>query len=337
MKKSTFNTIKKLSKKSSIVAIDKTVLIDASGITATDLETWYQIALPDGWKVTGAGVVSLEILQATAGAKSVQIDFETWAGVFNIDGRTFRSSVEPAYDFPKPPDTLNMLIDGRIFSKDVAGVLDFLGKDELRPAMLGAYIGADIVGTNAHILRYIKSDYEGAPFILTRAGVELVKSCLKDVETWTVKQDKYNVCLTSKGGGRIIARKIAETYPPYKTVIPQNNEGLITLDKNELQRTLKSLESVVNKNTNQIELKTIDAGGVTVKGFDIDRQTESTQELRAGVEGLPSAFRIGFNSKYLQTVCSNIAGDSFNMQLSQPNRAGVVNDEILIMPVMLSE
>jgi DNA polymerase-3 subunit beta len=335
MKKSTFNTIKKLSKKSSIAAIDKSVLIDASGITATDLETWYKIALPDGWTVTGAGVVSLEILQATAGAKSVQIDFETWAGVFNIDGRTFRSSVEPAYDFPKPPDTLNMLIDGRIFSKDVAGVLDFLSKDELRPAMLGAYIGADIVGTNAHILRYIKSDYEGAPFILTRAGVEIVKASLKDVETWTVKQDKENVCLYS-GGVQIIARKITETYPPYKTVIPQDNNGLITLDKNELQKTLKSLDSVVNKNTNQIELNTIDAGVVAVKGFDIDRQTESTQELRAGVEGLPSSFRIGFNSKHLQTVCSNIAGDTINMQLSTPTRAGVVNDEILIMPIVLT-
>jgi DNA polymerase-3 subunit beta len=336
MKKTTFNTIKKVSKKSSIAAIDKAVLIDASAITATDLETWYQIALPDGWTVTGAGVVSLDILQATAGAKSVQIDFETWAGVFNIDGRAFRSSAIPAYDYPTPPDTLNMLPDGRIIAKDVAGVLDFLGKDELRPAMLGAYIGADIVGTNAHILRYIKTDYEGAPFILTRAGVEIVKASLKDVETWTVKQDKYNVCLTSKGGGRIIARKIAETYPNYRAVIPRDNEGLITLDKNELQKTLKSLDSVVNKNTNQIELKTTDAVGVTVRGFDIDRQTESTQELRADVEGLPSAFRIGFNSKYLQTVCSNIAGDTINMQLSSPSRAGVVNDEILIMPIVLT-
>jgi len=230
-----------------------------------------------------------------------------------------------------------MLPYGRIIAKNVVGVLDFLGKDELRPAMLGAYIGADIVGTNAHILRYIKTEYEGEPFILTRAGVELIKACLKDVETWTVKQDKYNVCLTSAGVGRIIARKIAETYPPYKTVIPQNNEGLITLDKKELQRTLKSLESVVNKNTTQIELKTIDAGVVAVKGVDIDRQTESSQELNAGVEGLASAFRIGFNSKYLQTVCSNIAGDTVSMELSAPNRAGVVNNEILIMPVMLSE
>jgi DNA polymerase-3 subunit beta len=334
MKKSTFNTIKKVSKKSFLPAINKTVLVDASGITATDLETWFQIALPDGWKVTGAGVVSLDILQNTAGAKSVQIDFETWAGVFNIDGRTFRSSVEPGYEFPLRPDTLNMFPDGSLIGKDVAGVLDFLSKDDLRPAMQGAYIGADVVGTNGHILRYIKSNYAGAPFILTRAGVELVKLSLKDVETWKVKQDRYNVCLYANGV-RIIARKIQETYPAYKTVIPADNAGLIRLDKKQFNSALKSLDSVLNKTTKQVELKAIDAGAVEISGRDIDRQTERSQEIRANVSGLTSAFRIGFNSKYLQTICSNIAGDSISMQLSTPNRAGVINDEILIMPVML--
>jgi DNA polymerase-3 subunit beta len=334
MKKTIFNTIKKVSKKSVLPAIDKAVLIDSTGVTATDLETWFQIALPDGWTVTGAGVVSLEILQATAGAKSVKIDFETLAGLFTIDGRAFRSSVIDANDFPSAPETINMLSDGRLIAKNIAGVLDFLGKDDLRPAMLGAYIGADIVGTNGHILRYIPTDYEGAPFILQRAGVEIVKATLSEVETWTVKQDREHVCLYASGF-QIIARKIDETYPNYKAVIPKDNPGTITLDKKQFQSTLKSLDTVVNKNTNQIELQTIDISGVTVKGVDIDRQTESTQELRANVEGLASAFKIGFSSKLLQTVCSNIAGDSFNMQLSAPNRAGVVNDEMLIMPIML--
>jgi len=281
-------------------------------------------------------VVSLDILQNTAGAKSVQIDFETGAGVFNIDGRTFRSSVVPAYDFPEIPDTVNMLSDGQLIGNDVAGVLDFLSKDDLRPAMQGAYIGTDIVGTNGHILRYIKSNYAGAPFILTRAGVEIVKASLKNLETWKVKQDKFNVCLYANGV-QIIARKIQETYPNYSAVIPKDNAGLITLDKKQLQSTLKSLDSVVNKNTKQVELKAIDAGAVEITGRDVDLNTESTQELSANVSGLESAFRIGFNSKYLQTVCSNIAGDSITMQLSTPNRAGVINDEILIMPVMLLE
>jgi len=334
MKKSTFNTIKKVSKKHTLNIINKTVLIDNTGITATDFETWFQIALQDGWTVTGAGVVDLGLLQATAGAKSVKIDFETWAGVFTIDGRKFLRFVEPAYDFPEIPDTLNMLSDGQLSANDLAGVLDFLSKDDLRPAMQGAYIGADIVGTNGHILRYIKSNYAGAPFILTRAGVELVKASLKDVKTWKVKQDRYNVCLYANGV-RIIARKIQETYPAYKSVIPRDNAGLITLDRNELQSTLKSLDSVVNKNTKQVELKAIDAGAVEITGRDVDMNTESIQKINANVSGLESAFRIGFNSKYLQTICSNIAGDSISMQVSQPNRAGVINDEILIMPVML--
>jgi DNA polymerase-3 subunit beta len=336
MKTTTFNAIKKISKKSSNTAIDKAVLIDSNGITATDLETWLQIALPDGWTVTGSGVVSLDILQATAGAKSVKIDFENWSGLFTIDGRTFRSSVINAANFPTAPETINMLSDGRLIAKNIAGVLDFLSKDDLRPAMTGAYVGADIVGTNGHILRYIPTDYEGAPFILTRAGVELVKASLSEVQTWTVKQNKEYVCLYA-GGLQIISRKIIETYPNYKAVIPQDNNGLITLDKKQFQSTLKSLDTVVNKFTTQVELTTINAVSVSVSGKDTDRQTESAQELSAGVEGLASAFRIGFNSKYLQTICSNIAGDSFNMQLSTPTRAGVVNNEILIMPVMLSE
>ena len=336
MKKTTFNTIKKLSKKHNLSVIDKTALIDSTGITATDLKTWFQIALPDGWEVTGAGVVSLEILQNTVGAKSVKMEFQTWAGLFTIDGRTFNTRVIDADEFPSAPETKNMLSDGRLISKNIAGVLDFLGKDELRPAMLGAYVGADIVGTNGHILRYIKTDYEGAPFILRRAGVEIVKASLSEVETWTVKQDREHVCLYA-GGLQIISRKIDETYPNYRAVIPKDNPGTITLDKKQFQSTLKSLDTVVNKFTTQVELTTLNAVSVSLSGEDIDRNTESAQELSANVEGLASAFKIGFSSKLLQTVCSNIAGDTVSMELSAPNRAGVVNNEFLIMPIMIRE
>jgi DNA polymerase-3 subunit beta len=334
MKTTTFNAIKKVSRKNAISAIDKAVLITETSIIATDLQNWLKVTLTANWSVNGSGVITLDLLKNTVNAKSVKIDFNDLFAIITVDGRTFKTSFQSASDFPESPNSFNMITDGQLIAKDIAGVLDFIGKDDLRPAMLGAYIGADICGTNGHILRYIKSDYGGKPFILPKIGVELVKANLKDVEKWSIKQDDEYACLYANGI-EITSRKIDETYPNYKSVIPQDNPGLITFDKNELQKTLKTLDGVINKHTNLIEFNTVNNSGVTLKVNDIDLGTESEQELSADVSGFETAFRIGFNSKLLQTVCSNIASDLLSMELSTPTRAGVVNNEILIMPVKL--
>jgi len=332
----TVNSIKKVSKKSALYIIDKKVLITPRAIIASDFETYFQCDTPTQWTVNGSGVISLEVLENLKNVKSVEINFNASPAYIAFPGRKIvLNDLEDPKQFPEIETDYNTEKSGKINAEQVAGVLDFLCKDDLRPAMCGAYIGADIVGTNAHILRWSKSEYSGTPFILPRAGVELIKANLKNVKFWNVEQTKDHVFL-SADSLKISCLKIDETYPNYLSVIPKDNDGLIQINKKQLSQTLKGLKSSMNKHTQQVTITANNAELINVTAVDIDRKTEAAQDLTANVESLENGFKIGFNAKYLETVCSNVNSDIFSISLSTPNRAGIVNDEILVMPVMLN-
>ena len=78
---------------------------------------------------------------------------------------------------------------------------------------------------------------------------------------------------------------------------------------------------------------------------DIDYSNEARERLACTYEGEP--MEIGFNSKFLQEMLNNLENEMITIQMSQPNRAGILvpvdneNKEedilMLVMPVMLNQ
>jgi DNA polymerase-3 subunit beta len=336
--KTQLTLIKKIAKNRAIDIIDGRVLIDGRGLTASNLETFLTFPLSNGWTIQGAGVLPVAILDTVKNAREVEVNFNGSSAEITFDGIKMKSDYLSADDYPYPPDTLNMLADGEIPGAVIGSVLEFLGKDTLRDALTGAYIGPDAVGTNGHILKFVPINYAGTPFILRREVVEALKICGKDKKipgTWKIRQNT-NYALFYNSFGQFITRKIDATYPNYKSIIPQNNDGLIKLNKGALESVLKDMTGVLNKNTKLVELSVNDAGSVNFYGCNIDAGTELSRSMPGEVRNLTTGFKIGFNADYLKTMCSNVVTDEISFNLSTPNRAGIINNELLIMPVMLS-
>ena len=83
---------------------------------------------------------------------------------------------------------------------------------------------------------------------------------------------------------------------------------------------------------------------MTVSAEDLDFANEATEHLACSYHG--EDMEIGFNSKFLVDMLNNLSAEEVNLELSAPNRAGIIRPSepeepgedvlMLVMPVMLN-
>ena len=143
-------------------------------------------------------------------------------------------------------------------------------------------------------------------------------------------------------GTQIICRLIDERYPDYDNVIPVDNPNKLTIDRKEFLSSVKRIAIFANKTTYQIRLK-IAGSELQISAEDLDFSNEANERLSCQYEG--EDIEIGFNAKFLTEILSNIDSNQVILELSTPNRAGIIlpidkdaNEDMLmlVMPVMLN-
>jgi DNA polymerase III subunit beta len=335
------SALKKVALKSrSIAEIDKTVLINSHSITATDLQTWLYIDTPQTWNVAGSGTLPIDILEMILrNSGQIDINFCPGSAKIYIDGTEYTAISYSADEYPIP-HTEFQTIQGRLTGEAISSALDFLSKDELRPAMNGALItSGNVVGTNAHILRHFPTDYEGQDFILRKEAIQAIKAVESKSQKYcyTVKTcQKYVSLYNSSAGVMIITEKIAEPYPNWRAIMPTSAESRISVSASKLKCTLKDLKYFQNKDTNMIVL-TPEANKLNISASDIDMERNMVKTLEISSTSISEGYKIGFNSKYLETICNNSDLYSLHIELNAPNRAGYINKQFLIMPMIVNQ
>ena len=82
---------------------------------------------------------------------------------------------------------------------------------------------------------------------------------------------------------------------------------------------------------------------LTVSAQDLDFSNEASEKINCDYKG--NAMEIGFNAKFLLEMLGALDSNEINIELSTPNRAGIIRptekDEtedllMLVMPVMLN-
>ena len=135
---------------------------------------------------------------------------------------------------------------------------------------------------------------------------------------------------------------IDERYPDYEAVIPQNNPNKLTLDRGLFLNCLKRVVIFANKTTHQVRLK-ITGSELHISSEDIDFSNEAHERIGCQYDG--EDMEIGFNAKFLIEMLNNLSGEEITLEMSTPNRAGLLfpsikdeNEDILmlVMPVMLN-
>ena len=141
----------------------------------------------------------------------------------------------------------------------------------------------------------------------------------------------------------LMCRLIEGKYPNYEAVIPKENPFKLTVDRMEFLNSIKRISIFSNKTTHQVRLK-ITGKQLQISAEDLDFQNEANERIKCQYEG--EDIEIGFNSRFLLEMLTNLSSETISVELSAPNRAGLFLPTdldpkqedllMLVMPVMLS-
>jgi DNA polymerase-3 subunit beta len=285
---------------------------------------------------------------------TVSINNETFGVEITTSNGRFKIAGENPMDFPKAPQVnknFNIELDSHILASAINNTLFATSTDDLRPAMTGVYIdiqeeSTTFVATDGHrLIRYRREDIKSSTpttMILPRKALNLIKISLPSGSVPVITEFSNSNAFFSFGNIKLICRLIDERYPDYENVIPKANPHRMTLERSKFLNSLKRIAIFSNKTTHQIRLK-ITADELTISAEDLDYSNEAVEKISCEYVG--DDMEIGFNAKFLAEMLSNISSSIITMELSLPNRAGLIipsdkieNEDILmlVMPVMLN-
>jgi DNA polymerase-3 subunit beta len=328
-------------------------------ITATDLETTISATIKVESTSEGKLAVPARLLLDT-----VKTFPEQPLTFSQADNNTLEISSEQgkyalayanADEYPQAADVVDassLTIQGDTLATAINNTIFASGNDDLRPVMSGVFFqlsssGMTFVATDAHkLVKYERTDVvapETAEFIMPKKPLNLLKSVLVgSEEDVTINYNSSNVQF-SFDDNLVICRLIDGKYPNFEAVIPKENPNVMSINRVQLLNTVKRVSIFSNKTTHQIRLR-IAGAELHISAEDIDYSNKAEERLTCSFQG--DDMQIGFNARFLTEMLSNLSSDEIQLELSLPNRAGIITpvdglDEgeqvtMLVMPVMLN-
>ncbi len=150
-------------------------------------------------------------------------------------------------------------------------------------------------------------------------------------------------CSFVLGNYTVVCRLIDGKYPNYEAVIPAHNPNKMVIDRLSFLNSIKRVAIFSNKTTHQVRFK-VAGKELNISAEDLDFSNEASERLTCEYSG--EDMEIGFNSRFILEMLTNMDSETITLEMSAPNRAGLLvptekenKDEdtlMLVMPVMLN-
>lgn len=329
-------------------------------ITTSDLETTLKTDLQVSDSVNGKAAVPASILVEmlkTLPDQSVDFSFEenailkisSFSGDYNV-------AYQDAEAYPKDAEfkkDSKASISSKVLLTGISKTLFATGNDDLRPVMNGVLFELtksqlNLVATDAHkLVKYSRHDVQSkieSQFIVPKKPLNVLKTVLSGPDE--IVEITYNESNASFQIEKftLLCRLVDGKYPNYEAVIPKENPNKLTIDRALFLSSVKRVSIFSNKATHQIKLSII-GDELTISAEDVDYSNKAKESLKCSFEG--EKMQIGFNSRFLTEMLSNLQSNDVMIEMSLPNRAGILTpidgldtDESilnLVMPVMLKD
>ncbi len=348
----------------SVVPITENFLFDITAgnlaLSTTNLEISMQTSLKvetrgESVKVAVPSKILLDILRALPDQPvTISIDEDNFGIELSSDNGKYKLSGENGLDFPKipsPEKTNKTEMPVSTLLRAIGKTLFAASSEEDKTALNGIFIslspdGITFAATDAHrLVRYRRVDVRAkdtASFIVPHKAMNLVKSSF--VESDELVKIDYNDsnAFFRTSDLLLVCRLIDQRYPDYENVIPTANPGKLTVDRKEILGAVRRVNIFANKASHQVRFR-ISGNELTVSSEDFDLANEAKETLKCHYEG--EDMEIGFNAALLEGVIANGETEDLLIELSTPNRAGIIlptsqyegeNLLMLVMPVMLN-
>jgi len=265
---------------------------------------------------------------------------------------------EPTEDFPLPQEKSDMSrieISGVKFKKFLQRVKHSVKNDEIRRNMAGVFIDLRknelrFVATDGFRLgKIITTDFthtnsKDENFILPIKTVDLLPKVVSD-SSIIMEFDNVMIKCTIDNF-HVYSKLIDDTFPNYESVIPQDNDKKLIINRYELISALRRAMIFTDTVTKKIKFEIIsnelkiksdnpEIGGEGEETINCDFKTNNGDEIT-------DDFSIAFNVSYLLDCLSQIETDDVMFTFSAPAKASIIlpvaslaeeNYMELIMPV----
>lgn len=332
---------------------------DRLTITASDLETTMSASIAvESTSVGNIAVPARLLLDTLKTFPEQPLTFTADNNTIEISANNGKYSL--AYlagdEFPKAvhlKDPSKTVVMGDTLATAINATLFASGNDDLRPVMSGVFFqfsteGLTFVATDAHkLVKYTRTDVTAsatAEFIMPKKALQILKGILQgSEEDINVEYNETNAQF-SFANTTLSCRLIEGKYPNYEAVIPKENPNILSIQRETLLNSLRRVSIFSNKTTHQIRLK-IAGAELNISAEDYDFSNKAEERLSCSYQG--DDMQIGFNSRFLIEMLSNIGAEEISLSMSMPNRAGIITPldnveegehiTMLVMPVMLND
>ncbi len=341
---------------------EKTLAITASDIETTvtvklelsdaDAEGLSQIAVP-------AKILSDIVKTFSNVPLSFVIDDETYAIEITSGEGKYKLTGISADEYPRVStieDASQITVPSSLLVNAISKTIFAAGVEETRPQMTGIFCEQNennitFVATDAHkLVRYRRSDFTNdtpTNFILPKKPLNLIKNILVSYKEDADILMEYNIKNVSFKFENylVVCRLIEGKYPNYDAAIPKENPNKLIIERAAFLSSVKRVSLFANQSTQQVRLK-LGGNEIIISAEDIDFSNAAKEKLPCNYTG--DDLEIGFNAKYLLEMLNNVETEYLLLEMSQPNRAGIIYPYeegaeetaesilMLVMPVMLA-
>jgi DNA polymerase-3 subunit beta len=272
-------------------------------------------------------------------AKKFSAKLKTETGDYTLTGH----NGDEYPKLPKVESASSVIIKSDVLANAINKTIFATGNDDLRPVMSGVFCqftdeNSIFVATDAHkLVRYTRNDAKAgasASFIMPKKPLNVLKNLLSGIDDAVKVEFNKTNAYFSFGHINLVCRLI---------VIPKQNPNKLTVDRTSFLGAIRRVSVFANKATHQIRLK-ITGSQLTISAEDLDFANEGHETLMCTYIG--EDMEIGFNSKFVLEMLTNLESDEITIEMSAPNRAGIIVPTqksnpaedvlMLVMPVMLN-
>ena len=325
-----------VSKGNKTLPICTTFLIPPETISATDLEV--TITIDNPFNTTGCGLVEgIDFQKIHKNSKSIDnIIFDNGSARIVTDAGEFTLKSNLDYqDFPiLNRESFNNIgsIDLSEHEKTFKFAESLASKDPLREKFNGIYFDSEnsyMVSTDAHRMLYEKfnSHTLEKSFVLSRKAFPYIEP-----KEYEISQNDTLKRYRTKGITITVRQDLQDdSYINWQAVIPEDcSTNVAEYDTKEFVKLVTAALITANS-TNKTELR---SNGSLIRSCDLDKNRSFKNYIKgiSKIEG--EICDIGFNGKFMLELLK-YCGDTFTLSTTEPNRALIIDNKMLLMPTLL--
>jgi len=294
------------------------------GVTTVPAHMFYEIVrkLPEGTQI---------VLEASGDRAVMSIR----AGRSRFTLQTLPESDFPdlaagdlTHKFALPAADLKRLIDKTQFAISTEETRYYLNGIYLHTAGAGKALMLRAVATDGHRLAQFELaaplGAEGMPgVIVPRKTVGEVQRLIDNGEGEIAVELSQSKIRFTFGGVVLTSKLIDGTFPDYSRVIPTGNDKLLEVNKRDFELAVDRVSTVASERGRAVKLA-LSAGRLVLSVTNPDSGS-ATEELEVGYDAEP--IDIGFNSRYLLDIASQLEGDTAVLKLADPGSPTLLADK----------